>query len=316
VAKNRASSNALEGVRSEESAGRACPECHGRLVPDVTRGETVCDQCGLVVERDEIDHGPEWRAFDARERRRKSRVGGPITELRHDRGLSTTIARADRDASGNVLSSRQRERVRRLRTWNRRLRVRDGRDRNLRQALAEVDRMGSALGLPETVRETAAVTYRRAVEADLVYGRSIEAVATAAVYAAGRQAGTPRSMDEVVRVSRVEKKAFTRAYRYVGRELGLDVGPADPAAYLRRYASKLDVGPATERRAVDLLRTGQRTGVTVGKNPTGLAAAAIYAAARLTAGTVTQAELCEVANVCEVTIRDRYQELLDVADEE
>ncbi|EMA50061.1 TFIIB-type zinc ribbon-containing protein, partial [Halococcus salifodinae] len=42
-----------------------CPECSGRLVSDTEHGETVCTDCGLVVEADEIDRGPEWRAFDS-----------------------------------------------------------------------------------------------------------------------------------------------------------------------------------------------------------------------------------------------------------
>ncbi|WP_324603263.1 TFIIB-type zinc ribbon-containing protein, partial [Halarchaeum acidiphilum] len=39
-----------------------CPECGGNLVVDEARGETVCEDCGLVVDEDEIDRGPEWRA--------------------------------------------------------------------------------------------------------------------------------------------------------------------------------------------------------------------------------------------------------------
>ncbi|MUV90787.1 transcription initiation factor IIB 2, partial [Halapricum sp. CBA1109] len=52
-----------------------CPECDGRLVVDDARGETVCESCGLVVDSDEIDRGPEWRAFDSKEKDEKSRVG-------------------------------------------------------------------------------------------------------------------------------------------------------------------------------------------------------------------------------------------------
>ncbi|ERJ06126.1 Transcription initiation factor IIB 7 protein, partial [Halorhabdus tiamatea SARL4B] len=52
-----------------------CPECGGNLISDTERGETVCTECGLVVEEDEIDPGPEWRAFDAKEKDQKSRVG-------------------------------------------------------------------------------------------------------------------------------------------------------------------------------------------------------------------------------------------------
>jgi len=288
-----------------------CPECGGKLINDAEHGETVCEDCGLVVEEDEIDPGPEWRAFDSSERDRKSRVGAPTTNMMHDKGLSTNIGWQDKDAYGNALSSRQRKKMQRLRTWNERFRTRDSKERNLKQALGEIDRMASALGLPDNVRETASVIYRRALEEDLLPGRSIEGVATAALYGAARQAGTPRSLDEVERVSRVDRMELTRTYRYIVRELGLEIQPADPESYVPRFVSELGLPDETERQARDLLESARSTGVISGKSPVGLAAAAIYAAALLTNESVTQSEVGEIADVSEVTIRNRYHELLD-----
>jgi transcription initiation factor TFIIB len=65
--------------------------------------------------------------------------------------------------------------------------------RNLKQALGEVERTGSALDLADDVRETAPVIYRRAQEADLLPGRSVGGVATAVLYPAGRQLNRPRA---------------------------------------------------------------------------------------------------------------------------
>jgi transcription initiation factor TFIIB len=297
-----------ERTASEETR---CPECGGALVNDAEHGETVCDECGLVVEEDEIDPGPEWRAFDSSERDQKSRVGAPTTQMMHDKGLSTNIGWQDKDAYGNALSSRQREKMQRLRTWNERFRTRDSKERNLKQALGEIDRMASALGLPENVRETASVIYRRALDEDLLPGRSIEGVSTAALYAAARQAGTPRSLDEIATVSRVEKMELTRTYRYIIRELNLEIKPADPKSYVPRFASDLDLSEEAERRARELLDAATEQGVISGKSPVGLAAAAVYAASLLTNEKVTQSEVSEVADISEVTIRNRYKELLD-----
>jgi len=304
-----------EETRKETKSEReenACPECGGQVIADEEHGETVCADCGLVVETDEIDRGPEWRAFDASERDQKSRVGAPTTQMMHDKGLSTNIGWQDKDAYGRALNSRQRERIQRLRTWNERFRTRNSKERNLKQALGEIDRMASALGLPETVRETASVIYRRALEEDLLPGRSIEGVATASLYAAARQAGTPRSLDEIVTVSRVDRMELTRTYRYVVRELGLEVQPADPESYVPRFASDLDLSEEVARRARELLRTAKKDGRHSGKSPVGLAAAAIYAAALLANEKVTQAEVSEVTDISEVTIRNRYHELLEM----
>jgi len=311
--RERAGDERDERERSSDER-QVCPECGGSVVADEARGETVCSDCGLIIDEDSIDRGPEWRAFDSAERDRKSRVGAPTTNLMHDKGLSTNIGWQNKDAYGNALSSRQREQMQRLRTWNERFRTRDSKERNLKQALGEIDRMASALGLPENVRETASVIYRRALDEDLLPGRSIEGVATAALYAAARQAGTPRSLDEIERVSRVEKMELTRTYRYVVRELKLEVEPADPAQYVPRFASDLDLSDEAERRARELLESAKRAAIHSGKSPVGLAAAAVYAAALLTNEKVTQNQVSEVADVSEVTIRNRYKELLEAAD--
>ena len=308
-----AESERNEEVRADER--ERCPECGGRLVSDTEHAETVCTDCGLVVEEGEIDRGPEWRAFDSAERDRKSRVGAPTTKMMHDQGLSTNIGWQDKDAYGKALSSRQRQKMQRLRTWNERFRTRNSKERNLKQALGEIDRMASALGLPKNVRETASVIYRRALNEDLLPGRSIEGVATAALYAAARQAGTPRSLDEVVTVSRIDRMELTRTYRYIVRQLNLEVKPADPESYVPRFISDLDLSDETEHRARELLRNAKRSGIHSGKSPVGLAAAAVYAAALLTNQKVTQAEVSEVANISEVTIRNRYKELLNATDD-
>jgi len=306
-----------EQERSESAERRehVCPECGGSLVTDAEHGETTCSECGLVVEADEIDHGPEWRAFDSRERDQKARVGSPTTKMMHDKGLSTTIDWQNKDAYGKTLSATQRKKMQRLRTWNRRFQTRDHQERNLRQALGEIDRMASALGLPETVRETASVIYRRALEDDLLPGRSIEGVATSALYAAARQAGVPRTIDEVARVSRVDEEEFKRTYRYVVRELNLEVAPADPVSYVTRFASELDLSDEAERLAREMLDAAKHRGVHSGKNPVGLAAAAVYAAPLLTNESITQRAVSEVADISEVTIRNRYRELLEAYEE-
>ncbi len=298
-------------TKTDESEDEQCPECDGRLVSDAEHAETVCTDCGLVVDEGEIDRGPEWRAFDAAEKDQKSRVGAPTTNMMHDQGLSTNIGWQDKDAYGKSLSTRQRQKMQRLRTWNERFRTRDSKERNLKQALGEIDRMASALGLPKNVRETASVIYRRALDENLLPGRSIEGVATSSLYAAARQAGTPRSLDEIAAVSRVGKDEIARTYRYVIRELGLEVQPADPESYVPRFASDLDLSDETERRARSLLQTAKEAGIHSGKSPVGLAAAAVYAGALLTNEKVTQNDVSDVASISEVTIRNRYHELLE-----
>lgn len=289
-----------------------CPECGGRLRVDDEHAEITCEECGLIVDEGGIDRGPEWRTYEDGERTNRSRVGAPTTKLMHDEGLSTVIGWQNRDSYGRSLNARQRSKMQRLRTWDERFRTRSHKERNLKQALGEINRMGSALGLPGDVRETAGVIYRRALEEDLLPGRTIEGVATSALYAAARQADQPRSIDEIAAVSRVSEIEFKRTYRYVVRELNLPVKPANPRSFVRRIASALELDEETEEQANAILREAEGTGVFNGKSPVGLAAAAIYAAGQLRGIALTQDDVSEVANVSNVTIRNRYKELLAV----
>ena len=297
---------------SSEPTHETCPECNGQIIHDEEHGEMVCEECGIVLEEDALDRGPEWRAFNHEERTERSRVGAPTTQLMHDKGLSTTIGWQNKDAKGNPISSTKRAQLQRLRAWDERFRTKNALERNLKQAFTEIDRMASALGLPSSTRETAGVIYRRAVEEELLPGRSIESMATACLYAAARQHGIPRTLGGITTVSRVEELPVQRAYRYMSRELGLGIEPTDPTKYVHQFASTLEVSDEAERVARDLLATAKAQGVHSGKSPPGLAAAAIYAAAHLTNEDLTQDPVSDVAHVSKVTIRNRYQELLEV----
>ncbi len=292
---------------------QSCPHCGATVVADPRRGETVCTECGTVLEEEAVDHGPEWTAYNSREYAEVARTGGPTSMTMHDKGLSTFISDRDRDASGRQLSARKRNQMRRLRTWNERCRTRDATERNLKQAFTEINRMASALGLPQSVRETASVIYRRALDEGLLVGRSIEGVAAAGVYAAARQESIPRTLDEVTTVARVDRNRIARAYRTVGGELGLAIEPADPTAFLPRFASGVDCSETVHRQAHDLLESVAGTTYTSGKNPAGLAAAALYASACLTGERITQQEISSVADITSMTIRTHYRDLIEHA---
>lgn len=298
-----------------------CGECGGNLKHNEADGEHVCEDCGLVVEQKTIDRGPEWRSFND-DQDKKSRVGAPVTKTMHDKGLSTKIGWQDKDSYGNSLSSKKREQVQRLRKWNKRFETKNSKERNLKHALGEIKRMSSALGLSEQVEETASVLYRRCLNEDLLRGRSVEGVATACLYAASRQCNTPRSLDEIYPVSRIgdasgkthqSTSGIDRTYRYIMRELGLKIKPTDPRDFLNRILNDLGVDnkQAVRKKAEDIISDAEQENVHSGKSPVSLAAASIYGATLLLNQKVTQRRISEEANVTTVTIRNRYQEMLE-----
>ncbi|ELY65342.1 transcription initiation factor IIB [Natronococcus jeotgali] len=304
-----------ETERSEDETGNdTCPGCDSdEIVHRSSRGERICEECGLVIEEELVDSGPEWRAFNHQERQEKSRVGAPTTTTLHDKGLTTEIDWKNKDAYGRAISSDKRSQMHRLRKWQKRIRTKDAGERNLQFALSEIDRMASALGVPRDVREVASVIYRRALDEDLIRGRSIEGVATAALYAGCRREGIPRSLEEIADVSRVERLEISRTYRYVSNELGLELLPIDPKQYVPRFSSKLDLPQEVKVKANEIIDETADP-LLSGRGPSGFAAAAIYAAALLCNEKRTQKAVAEVAQVTEVTIRNRYQEQIELLD--
>jgi transcription initiation factor TFIIB len=287
-----------------------CPECgSANLVHDYDTGETVCGDCGLVLHDQMMDKGPEWRAFTQEEKESRSRVGIPTSFSVHDKGLSTAIGRVDRDAFGRKLPLQTRLQMWRLRKWQIRSRVHSSVDRNLAQAMAELDRLSDKSYIPPSVKEKAAVIYRKALDKGLVRGRSIAAIAAASLYAACRDTGTPRTLREIAEASLVDKKDVARCYRLLLRELGVQMPIADPLTYISKIAERTGISGRTQGLAIQILSDAKRRRAAAGKDPMGLAAAALYLACLQNNEKKTQKDIAEAAGVTEVTVRNRYKSL-------
>ncbi|MEM2094662.1 MAG: transcription initiation factor IIB, partial [Candidatus Bathyarchaeia archaeon] len=251
----------------------------------------------------------EWRAFTREEKEERSRVGTPVSLTVHDKGLSTVIDRVNRDAFGRELPAATRLQMLRLRKWHIRARVHSSVDRNLAQAMAELDRLADKIRVPTAVKEQAALIYRKALERGLVRGRSILAIAAASLYAACRFTQTPRTLKETAEASLVKKKDIARCYRLLLREMEIKMPMADPVRCVPKIASKIGINEKTQQTAINILHRAEEKKVIAGKDPTGLAAAAIYIACVMEGEKKTQKEIAEAAGVTEVTVRNRYKGL-------
>lgn len=286
---------------------KRCPECGGiNLFWNKEKGEVICKDCGLVIEDKMVDFSQEWREFEADGAEKRRRSGAPMTYTQYDQGLGTEVGgKADLSRLGGKV----RNKFFRLRKWQ--YRISTAIERNLKLALGELKRVSSYLKLPKSVEEESSRIYTLAVQRGLVRGRSMESVVAGALYAACRRHEVPRTLDELSEASGIEKKEIGRTYRFVTRELGINILPSNPADYIPRFASALKLSPETQSEAVEILEKAQREELTSGRGPTGIAAAALYVSALLHGEKRTQREVADVAGVTEVTIRNRYKELLE-----
>ena len=291
---------------------RRCSECgSSRLIKDNESAEIVCIGCGYVVAAKMTDQGPEWRAFDAEQRAKRARAGAPATFTIHDKGLSTTIDWHDRDIYGKRIPQGQKAQIYRLRKWQRRIRVSNATERNLAFALSEISKIANHLNLPKNILETASLIYRKAVKQRLIRGRSIQGVTAAAIYVACRQCGVARTLEEISQASPVSKKEVGRSYRFLIKELNYFIRPVKASQYITKFSNQLVMQGKVVEIAHKIFFAAQELKLTSGRGPTGLAAAASYIACLLTGERKTQREIAEIAQVTEVTIRNRYKELAE-----
>ena len=290
-----------------------CRRCgkNSLLTDDVT-GEQFCSKCGFVLSEKSQDSGPEWRSFQKDGYSNPSRTGTPASLTIHDQGLSTIINPLNKDATGKPLSTSMRSTIERLRTWDSRSQVHNTSDRNLREALGELNKLKDKITISPNVMEKAAYIYRKGLEKNIVRGRSISGMIAASLYAACRDAATPRTLKDIADASNVKRKDIARCYRLLLRELDLKMPVIDSIQCISKISSKLDLPEKTKRHAIKILKTAQENKESAGKSPMGLAATALYLACIQTTIPITQRDLADAAGVTEVTIRNRYKGLKNI----
>jgi len=281
-----------------------CPRCgKGEKVTDTETGEIVCGLCGYVISEKIEDFGPEYRNFSDSDDRR--RTGAGISLSRHDMGLATIISPENKDATGKALSPSMKYALNRLRIWDNRSQAYKSSDRNFKLAFTELDKLKDKLALSDAVIEKTAYIYRKAIAKNISRGRSISALLGASLYAACRDADTPRTLKDIEEVANVKRKELAKCFRVIVEKLDLKMPVVNSTQCVARIASKLEVSEKTKRLAFTILHDYEPTGEMAGKSPTALAATALYLACVKTGEYFSQRQIAKAANVTEVTIRNR-----------
>ena len=294
--RNNTERRVLEGHTSP------CEECAAvDWSLDMSRGEVICNSCGLVVEENVPDPGAEWTKRDKGED--QSRVGAPMTYTLADRGLNTTIDIKDLNsgsASRLGISSQSRREWRRRRIIDERSKTRKSRERNLVKANQFIRDRSQ---LPKALQEEVARLYRRLSDKGYVTGRSIAGVSAACTYLVAREENMPRQIPDIAEQFSIEEKELSRLIRQVSRMLNMH-SISSPDQYFEPFMSKLDLPPSMRTQVQHLWSLIKpHEDVWQGKKPMGVAAALIYKAANESGTPRTQSDICSIANVSEVTLR-------------
>jgi len=288
---------------------QSCLRCgKTALITDSETGEIFCGGCGFVLSERIENPGLESHSFPG-DRINIERTGSGTSLAKHDQGLSTIINPINRDATGKPLSNSMKMTLHRLRIWDSRSQN-EAIDRNLKRAFSELYRLKDKLSLSDSVVEKAAYIYRKAVSKKLVRGRSIPTLIGSALYAACRETNTPRTLKEIAETMNIKKGDLAANYRLLVKTLDLKMPVVDSVQNVARIASKIGLSEKTKRHAIEILRKAEENKISSGKNPMGLAAAALYLASVRNGENKTQRDFAEAANITEVTIRNRNMGLV------
>jgi len=285
-----------------------CPRCNNKeIITDSNTAEMFCAKCGFVITERVDNQGPERTFSD--NNANKSRTGDKTSLTRHDRGLSSIINPINKDSAGNPLSASMKSSIKRLRIWDNRSNVNSSVDRNLQKALSELLKMKEKLSLSDAIAEKAAYIYRKALEKKLIRGRSISALIAAALYAACRESGTPRTIKEVSSEINIRRRDVAVSYRMLLRELDMKMPVVDSVQCIARIASRAGMSEKTKRHAIKILKKAEESQSLAGKDPMGLAASSLYLGSLKTGEKISQKQVALASGVTEVTIRNRCKGL-------
>jgi len=262
-----------------------CPYCGSKDIELI--GDTyVCMKCGSVIKEEVLDFRPERREFRPEDSlKRRYIAASPVTIVKP---IETYI---HGDRQGRIVPK-------------------DAKTRNTVLAMSILNELSSRLHLPRNTRDTVLEYFRRLSSRRAIRRERVAAIVAALVYLGSRLTGIPRPLDKVAKVSGVKKKDISKAYRMIRDELKIAVPVPDPEKFVISFGRELGLSGETISKAIDIIRKAKQKGVSIGRDPAGIAAAALYIATRLSGEKRTQKSVASVAGVTEVTVRNRYREII------
>lgn len=267
-----------------------CRRCKGALINTDT--EIVCSKCGFVQEERFEDNTYDY----------DERVGAPRTNLYHD--TSSVISNKVTDASGKRISNQTN--IKRMRIWDNR--IRSAPNRNTQRAMTEISRLGDVLKVPDNIKQRAAEIYVECEKRRLLRGRTIDVFAVACLYASCRESNIPKTLQSFVTETYARRTDITSYYRLILKSIDIKPAIQTPVLYIGKIASNVNppISQPVQRFAQKIIDTYD--GI-AGKDPIGLAAAALYIACVIKGIHITQKKIAVASDVTEVTIRNRFKDL-------
>ena len=298
-------------MAQQKNKHSSCICVTSNTVTDFSNGEVLCGSCGVVFNQSTTDFSHESRSINPEDYLSKNRTG-PTSKNTIADSLSSKIAHKNTDSSGRLFSPATKQDFNRLRMWDSRTKS-NSKSRSLARALVHLNGLKDKLGLSDFISENAASMYRKASEKNMIRGNSVESMVAASVYAACRNAGIPRSLDDVAKSANITRKTLSRCYRVLLSGLNIKFEATTSVDYVNKIASSVNATEKAKRIAYKILNDFKDTRKHVGKNPVGLASAALYISSLGTGHNIAMQGFSLKNNISTVTIRKMRKLLMPFA---
>ncbi|MCV0391937.1 MAG: transcription initiation factor IIB [Nitrosopumilus sp.] len=288
-----------------------CPRCGKKeIVTDLNSAEIFCVYCGFVIDEKLKNFGYESFFTDSQKDTR--RTGMSRTLSRNDFGLSTVIGSKNKDVHGNSLSFVMSSTIKRIRIQDNRSQLSKYSDTNFKVAFEFLERIQDKLGVSDSVKETAAYIYRKAVEQKITAGRQIYSVIAASMYIACRNTMTLRNLNDVSKAADIKRKNLSQSYRAIVKQLDLKIPLVNQTNYVSKISNTLKISSSTKNLALQILKKAVELDMMAGRDPVGMAAAAVYYSGVIRGDGVSQIQVADASGITSVTVRNRFHELKKV----
>lgn len=186
-----------------------CSECNGQIKLDLEKGETVCTQCGLILNERELDISHTGvRSYSRDDFDKKVNNGTPISPLLPDIGLCTLIYK-------NKIVNPDLKRVVKRDSYL------EWETINLLIATSELKRIGHVLNLPLYIQKSILMLYKETFKAKILRGRSITSMIAACIYYVCKERGVPRTLNEILSETSGNQKFVKHSYKSLVTVLNL-----------------------------------------------------------------------------------------------
>jgi transcription initiation factor TFIIB len=218
---------------------------------------------------------------------------------------SSVISQTGKDASGRRITGQNKALVNRISVWDKRAKSSGARTRN--KANSEITRISEILHIPEQIKQRGAEIYRECEKRKMLTGRKATVFSVACLYVSCRENGISKTLSEFAEASFAKRNDLGAYYRTIVQELDVKTKVMSPTSYLSRIATNAvpPLSVTVQKQAMVLLESYDDK---AGKDPVGLAAAALYYVAKLKNLNHSQRVICMAAGITELTIRNRVDD--------